>query len=166
MLEFEPRRKQATERASYEEKLRQESSEAGADFEALSSLIGGLNKELEETPELVGLPAKAKAGVSQVTSGAYGFTPEQMEKRGEIVNKVSIAGFQMLKFATENGLSGINTVSEAKRAIGKLTADSTAEEIKGAGKALLDARRDMLKVLKARSGQSEEGSNDPLGLRL
>ena len=139
---------EATNKANATEDLQQ----ARTSFGGLEEGIARLKTDLKANPNLVGPLSKPSAVLSQATRGKAGFTTEEMKKRGQITNQVSIAGFQMLKFATENGLSGINTVSEAKRAIGKLTADSTAEEIEGAADALLDARRDMLAAMEARAG--------------
>lgn len=127
-----------------------------ADFSSLSNNIDNLEKNLEENPELVGLFADTRGLLGKATGGKLGFSKEQLEKRGEVVNQVSVLGFQMLKFATDAGLSGINTVTEAKRAIGNLTKESSAEEIKGAMKALKVAKEDILNQQRKKAGVQKE----------
>ena len=159
-LEYEPQVKVATATAEAKRKGKQKLAGAESSFKAMSKNIDKIQKTVEENPELFGVYGKSMAKLSQITKGKEGFTKEQMKIRGGAVNQITQSGLQMLGLATEAGLSGINTVEEAKRVIGNLSPDSSAEEIQGATEALLSAKEDILTELRARFGEKEE-QKDP-----
>ena len=126
-------------------------AEATRSFQAADVEINKIEDILREDPEVTGAYSAPQAALSRYTGGQIGFTPEQMQRRGELERRLNKLGTTLIGMATAAGQSGINVQAEVERITRGITSQSTPEELKGA----MGALREQLQVLRdIRAGQN------------
>ena len=149
----------AEQQAKREVESQKALAEAGRSFEEADVEINKIEDILRETPEVTGAYSAPKATLSRYTGGQIGFTPKQMQERGELERRLNKLGTTLIGMATAAGQSGINVQAEVERITRGITSQSTPEELKGA----MGALREQLQTLKdIRAGQN--GSPDIRGI--
>lgn len=136
IFETSYQKKSGSVQAEQEQKERDRFRQTQEQDDAIESLIA----DIDANPDLLGIYSPYKAGVSRITGGKIGYSPEQLEKRGNLIRQVGAIQNSIIAEARNAGQTGINTIAEIKQATKGLDENSSAEEVKGALRAMQKAR--------------------------
>jgi hypothetical protein len=129
-----------TKAGGLEAQAKQEEMKSQKQSEEQNQAIDNLISDIDKNPELFGLYSPYRAGISRITQGKYGYTPEQLEQRGNMIRQVGAIQNSIIAEARNSGQTGINTIAEIKQATKGLDENSSPEEVKGALRAMQKAR--------------------------
>lgn len=125
---------------SLEAQTKQEEMKSKKQSEEQDQAIDDLISDIDANPELLGVYSPYKAGISRATGGKFGYTPEELEKRGNLIRQVGAIQNSIIAEARNAGQTGINTIAEIKQATKGLDENSSSEEVKGALRAMKKSR--------------------------
>ena len=100
--------------------------------ENIKSLIG----DIKENKGLLGVYSPVRVSAARYTNGSIGYSPEELEKRGNIIRRLGEIQNSIIQKARAAGQVGINTLAEIEQATKGLNEYSSDQEIIGALEAI------------------------------
>lgn len=108
--------------------------------ENIKSLIG----DIKANKGLLGVYSPVRVAAARYTNGIIGYSPEELEKRGNIIRRLSEIQNSIIQKARAAGQVGINTLAEIEQATKGLNEASSDQEIIGALEAINNSEQRLI----------------------
>lgn len=125
-------RKAGSLQAEREGKQEEAFDVASNQTENIKSLIG----DIKANSGLLGVYSPVRVSAARYTNGSIGYSPEELEKRGNIIRRLGEIQNSIIQKARASGQVGINTLAEIEQATKGLNEFSSDQEIIGALEAI------------------------------
>ena len=108
--------------------------------ENIKSLIG----DIKANRGLLGVYSPVRVAAARYTNGSIGYSPEELEKRGNIIRRLGEIQNSIIQKARAAGQVGINTLAEIEQATKGLNEASSDQEIIGALEAINNSEQRLI----------------------